>query len=543
MEGGYTPKELHFDKEAQNKLINGISKMANAVKSTLGPMGNTVIIESPEHTHGITVTKDGVTVAKSIALLDPVENLAVRMMREAADRTATLAGDGTTTAIVLTEALVKTGMELITDKDNKTEILRELLSETKVLIGELKKKSRTVTKKMLKDVATISANNDSEIGGIIAQTYNKVGENGIVTVERSQSSETYTETTDGLKIDRGYTTPLFINNHKKDECILEDVYILVSDAEITNLLTIETVLKPIIAEGKKILIVAPCSNNVINTLAANVMKNNLKICNITPPSFGYKQHELMQDIALTVGATYFSEKTGDDLSIIKFTDLGHAAKVIVGKDSTIVLKDNGETSVEVTERVEQLWEAHKLANKKGDKDFILSRIASLTGGIGVIYVGGNTDLEQKELYDRVDDAVCAVRSALLEGILPGSGLALYSFYIKYWDMSVGAGNLGNKNVSKSKKIAYAILASALRAPINQILDNAGLILEAIYPIEDNITYTRGYDVKNGVYGDMFKLGIIDPMKVTKTALQNAVSVAITILSTNAIVTMARSYES
>ena len=543
MEGGYTPKELHFDKEAQNKLINGISKMANAVKSTLGPMGNTVIIESPEHTHGITVTKDGVTVAKSIALLDPVENLAVRMMREAADRTATLAGDGTTTAIVLTEALVKTGMELITDKDNKTEILRELLSETKVLIGELKKKSRTVTKKMLKDVATISANNDSEIGGIIAQTYNKVGENGIVTVERSQSSETYTETTDGLKIDRGYTTPLFINNHKKDECILEDVYILVSDAEITNLLTIETVLKPIIAEGKKILIVAPCSNNVINTLAANVMKNNLKICNITPPSFGYKQHELMQDIALTVGATYFSEKTGDDLSIIKFTDLGHAAKVIVGKDSTIVLKDNGETSVEVTERVEQLWEAHKLANKKGDKDFILSRIASLTGGIGVIYVGGNTDLEQKELYDRVDDAVCAVRSALLEGILPGSGLALYSFYMKYWDMSVGAGNLADKNVSKSKKIAYAILASALRAPINQILDNAGLILEAIYPIEDNITYTRGYDVKNGVYGDMFKLGIIDPMKVTKTALQNAVSVAITILSTNAIVTMARSYES
>ena len=543
MEGGYTPKELHFDKEAQHKLINGISKMANAVKSTLGPMGNTVIIESPEHTHGITVTKDGVTVAKSIALLDPVENLAVRMMREAADRTATLAGDGTTTAIVLTEALVKTGMELITDKDNKTEILRELLSETKVLIGGLKKKSRTVTKKMLKDVATISANNDSEIGGIIAQTYNKVGENGIVTVERSQSSETYTETTDGLKIDRGYTTPLFINNHKKDECILEDVYILVSDAEISNLLTVETVLKPIIAEGKKLLIVAPCSNNVINTLAANVMKNNLKICNITPPSFGYKQHELMQDIALTVGATYFSEKTGDDLSIIKFTDLGHAAKVIVGKDSTIVLKDNGETSVEVTERVEQLWEAHKLANKKGDKDFILSRIASLTGGIGVIYVGGNTDLEQKELYDRVDDAVCAVRSALLEGILPGSGLALYSFYIKYWDMSLGAGNLADKNVSKSKKIAYAILASALRAPINQILDNAGLMLEAIYPIEDNITYTRGYDVKNGVYGDMFKLGIIDPMKVTKTALQNAVSVAITILSTNAIVTMARSYES
>jgi len=536
-QGGYTPKELHFSKEGQSKLINGISKMANAVKSTLGPMGNTVIIESPEHTHGITVTKDGVTVAKSIALLDPVENLAVRMMKEAADRTATLAGDGTTTAIVLTEALVLAGMELIREGDNKTEVLRELLAETKVLISQLKKKSRRVTKKMLRDVATISANNDSAIGKIIADTYNKVGENGIVTVERSQSSETYSETTDGLKIDRGYSSPLFINNHKKDECVLEDTYILVSDAEITNLLTIEGILKPIIAEGKKLLIVAPCSTNVINTLAANVMKNNLKICNITPPSFGYKQHELMQDIALTVGATYFSEKTGDDLSIISFDDLGHASKVIVGKDSTIVLKDSKQTTSEVNERVEQLWEAHKLASKKGDKDFILSRIASLTGGIGVIYVGGNTDLEQKELYDRVDDAVCAVRSALLEGILPGSGLALYSFYENYMDKSI------SNDSSKSKKIAYAILAHALRAPITQILENGGLELQAIYPIESNLDYSRGYDVKGGVYGDMFKMGIIDSMKVTKSALQNAVSVAITILSTNAIVTMARSYES
>tara|TARA_R110000772_G_scaffold104779_2_gene206275 strand:+ start:928 stop:2559 length:1632 start_codon:yes stop_codon:yes gene_type:complete len=538
-QGGYSPKELHFAKEGQEKLISGISKMAAAVKSTLGPMGNTVIIESPEHTHGITVTKDGVTVAKSIALIDPVENLAVRMMREAADRTASLAGDGTTTAIVLTEALVKSGMKNIAVTDNKTEILGELLSETKVLIKKLKKMSRPVTKRMLKDVATISANNNSEIGKIIADTYNTVGENGIVTVERSQTSETYNETTNGLKIDRGYTSQLFINNHKKDECILDDVHILVSDAEISNLLTIENVLKPIIAEGKKLLIVAPCSTNVINTLAANVMKNSLKICSITPPSFGYKQHELMQDIALTVGATYFSEKTGDDLSIINFSDLGHAAKVIIGKDSTIVLKDSKEDTEEVTERVKQLWDAHDLTSKKLDKEFILSRIASLTGGIGVIYVGGNTDLEQKELYDRVDDAVCAVRSALLEGILPGGGLSLYSYYYYYLDMSSAP------KISEAKKTAYAVLADALRAPLFQILDNAGLEELKIYPPKDKTLFTqgRGYDVKKGVYGDMFKMGIIDPMKVTKTALQNAVSVAITILSTNAIVTMARSYES
>jgi chaperonin GroEL len=537
-QGGYSPKELHFAKEGQEKLISGISKMAAAVKSTLGPMGNTVIIESPEHTHGITVTKDGVTVAKSIALIDPVENLAVRMMRQAADRTASLAGDGTTTAIVLTEALVKSGMKNISVTDNKTEILGELLSETKVLIKRLKKMSRPVTKRMLKDVATISANNNSEIGKIIADTYNTVGENGIVTVERSQTSETYNETTNGLKIDRGYTSQLFINNHKKDECILDDVHILVSDAEISNLLTIENVLKPIIAEGKKLLIVAPCSTNVINTLAANVMKNSLKICSITPPSFGYKQHELMQDIALTVGATYFSEKTGDDLSIINFSDLGHAAKVIIGKDSTIVLKDSKEDTEEVTERVKQLWDAHDLTSKKLDKEFILSRIASLTGGIGVIYVGGNTDLEQKELYDRVDDAVCAVRSALLEGILPGGGLSLYSDYYYYLDMSRAP------KVSETKKTAYAVLADALRAPLFQILDNAGLEELEIYPEKENHIFSegRGYDVKKGVYGDMIKMGIIDPMKVTRSALQNAVSVAITILSTNAIVTMARTYE-
>ena len=535
-QGGYTPKQLHFNKEGRQKLISGINKMASAVKSTLGPMGNTVLIESPEHTHGITVTKDGVTVAKSISLVDPVENLAVRMMKEAAEGTATIAGDGTTTAIVITEALVDAGITMIGKDYNKTEILRELTEYTQEIIQELGKISKPVTKKMLSDVASISANNDKKIGKIIADTYGKVGKNGIVTVEKSQTSETYNEVTDGLKIDRGYTSNLFVNNHKKDECILEDVHILVSDAEITNLLTIETVLKPIIQENKKLLIVAPCSNNVINTLAANVMKNSLKICNITPPSFGYKQHELMQDIALTVGATYFSEKTGDDLSIINFSDLGRASKVIVGGDSTIVIKDKEENEDKVEERVQQLWEAHDLANKKPEKDFLLSRIASLTGGIGVIYVGGNTDLEQKELYDRVDDAVCAVRSALLEGILPGSGLALYRFYATFFDRAY------NSKLSESKKIACAILSNALRAPLKQILQNAGLELDKIYNKEDTLAYTRGYDIVSESYGDMFKMGIIDPMKVTKTALQNAVSVAVTILSTNAIVTMARSYD-
>ena len=537
MNPGYTPKELHFSQQGRNHLIDGISKIANAVKSTLGPRGNTVLIESPEHTHGITVTKDGVTVAKAVSLMDPVENLAVRMMKEAADKTATLAGDGTTTAIVLTEALVKNGTCSLGEDTNRTEVLRALVDETKWVVNELRKKSHEVDKDKLRDVAIISANNDNKIGKIIADVYESVGEDGIVTVEKSQTSETYFETTNGIKVDRGYLSPLFINDQRKDECILEDVHILVSDAEINNILQIENILKPIIAEGKKLLIIAPCANNVTNTLAANVMKRNLKICAITPPSFGYKQHELMQDIALSVGATYFSEKTGDDLSIINFADLGHAAKVIVGRDSTVILKDETTTNqTEIEERVKELWVAHENATKKADKEFIESRIASLTGGIGVIYVGGNTDLEQKELYDRVDDAVCAVKSALEEGILPGSGLALYRMAQEF-EKKLMFSKIKNKNL----KIAYAILSQSLKAPLTQILANAGLDVKEVY--KDVKGWQKGYDLKNEKYGNLIKMGVIDPMKVTKSALQNAVSVAVTILSTNAIITMARSYES
>jgi chaperonin GroEL len=526
---GYTPKDLVFDSEGRKKLISGITKMANAVKSTLGPSGNTVLIESPNHTHGITVTKDGVTVARAVDLIDPVENLAVRMMKEAADRTATSAGDGTTTAIVLTEALVKGGLEMMEPTHNRTEVLRNMVDLTGKVVDKLKEKSKRVTNSMLIDVATISANNDREVGKIIADVYKAVGKNGIVTVEKSQTSATYSE---GLKIERGYSSPLFINDQKRDECILEDVMVMVADIEINNILQIEQVLKPIITEGKKLLIIAPCNTNVINTFAANVMKGNLKVCVIPPPNFGYKQHELMQDIAVSVGATYFSEKTGDDLSLINFGDLGHAAKVIVDRDKAILIKSSARSSAEkIEDRVKQLWDAHAVATKKGDKDFILERIASLTGGIGVIFVGGNTDLEQKELYDRVDDAVCAVRSALEEGILPGAGKALYEVDV----MAMLA-----DSPTREQETAAKILQSAMDTPLSQILANAGLCDTNIY--NKNMEEGYGYNLKTGQKGNLIEMGVIDPLKVTRSALENAVSVATTILSTNAIITMARSYE-
>ncbi len=534
-EPSYLPKSLEFGKKGRDKLIYGVMKMSRAVKSTLGPAGNTVLIESPNHTHGITVTKDGVTVARSVDLIDPIENLAVKMMKEAADRTATTAGDGTTTAIVLTEALVLAANERITDGLNRTEVLRCMVDISNQVVEKLKKMSKKVTNSMLLDVASLSANNDRTIGKIISEVYKDVGKNGIVTVEKSQTSETYAETTMGLKFDRGYMSSLFVNDQKKDECVFEDTMILVADIEIANILQLEGILKPIISEGKKLLIISPCNANVVNTMAANALKGNIKVCIVPPPNFGYKQHELMHDIAVSVGATYFSEKTGDDLSHINYGDLGHAAKVIVSKDKTVIIKSAFRANQEaIDERVAQLNEAYKNATRKGDKDFLLERIASLTGGIGVIFVGGQTDLEQKELFDRVDDSVCAVRSALEEGILPGAGRALDA---------INVDELVYERVfftTEELNVAIEIFKDALKAPLTQIIENAGLCVTNLY--NGGMSEYEGYNVKTGETGDLIKMGVIDPLKVTRSALQNAVSVAVTILSTNAIITMARSYD-
>jgi chaperonin GroEL len=310
---------------------------------------------------------------------------------------------------------------------------------------------------------------------------------------------------------------------------------LVADIEINNILNIEKALKPIISEGKKLLIISPCSGNVINTLAANVMKNGLKVCVIQPPNFGWKQKELMADIAFSLKASYFSEATGDDLSHVEFGDLGHAKKIIIGRDSSIIIKDEEGVDAEKTDtRVVELWEQHKVTKNPADQLFILERIAALKGGIGVIHVGGYTDLEQKEKFDRVDDAVCAVRSALQEGILPGGGIALYdeAERLEY-----------HPSKSPEEDAALKIFRNALRAPFEQIMINSGK------PIDLLKTYVNGsgkkigfgYDIKREKYGDLLEMGVIDPAKVTKSALANAVSVAITILSTNAIITLARTY--
>jgi len=537
----YIPKNLDFGDEGRKKLNQGITKISQAVKSTLGPRGRTVLIESTNHLGGLIITKDGVTVANDFFLDDAVENLSAQMMKEAARKTANTAGDGTTTAIVLTEAIVNAGNRHIDSGNNVSEVVKYINAYSKDVVNHLTKKSKKVTKDVLNDVATISANNDKDLGRIISDAYNKVGDNGIVTIERSQNHETYATVTNGIKVDRGYTSNLFVTDNKNDESVLEDVYILVCDQEISNLLQLEVLLKTIVSENKKLLIIGPCSTNVVQTLAANVMRNGLKLCNIMPPQFGYKQHELMQDIALSVGAKYFSEKTGDDLSLISFEDLGHADKIISGTTQTVIIKNNQMTE-EIKTRISDLKEQQANTDIVSDREFINERIASLSGSIGSIFVGANTDIEQKEKYDRVEDAVCAVRSALEEGIVKGGGLALFYSREDLYNKSFKL--MSKEAVNYDEITAINILLESLCSPLSQILQNAGLNIDEYYNVStlsDSwiLQQSSEYNVKTEEFGDFFEMGVIDPLKVTKTAFTNAVSVATTILTTNAIITHAR----
>lgn len=536
------PKQLLFEEEGRAKLMKGIEKLSKAVKKTMGPHGSTVLIESPTHTRGMTVTKDGATVARGIDLLDPVENLACRMMKDASSTTADIAGDGSTTAIVLAEAIIRLGNKILNEnpKLNKTEVLKNIKSISEEVIAGLRSKKIELTDELLLAVATISTNNDKEMGAIIAKAYKEVGQDGYVHFEKSKTFETYTEVTDGLRLDKGYISNYFINNQETEECIYEDnekgVKILVSDVEIKNLMA---QLTPPVVEAlmkQKLIILAPCTNQVVGAIIYNVEKVGINWCVVGTPSNGFRQQELLTDIAVSVGAKFFSAGSGDSLAGIKLEDLGTASKVVVGRDRTIIFRSNNpeviaKTKEDISKRVEQLKAAYLKSTKANEKEFILQRIATLTGGIGMIYVGGN-DMEQKELLDRVEDSVLAVRSAREEGVLPGGGLALWEeSFVKPKDPQ-----------TEERYAANEIIRQAIRTPLMQILENAGLTTSDIYSEAKARKPGYGYDVKAGVYGDMIKMGIVDPFKVERIALESAVSVAVTILSTDTIVSMYRELE-
>lgn len=523
-------KQLFFDNIGQNKLRNGIHKIAKAVGSTLGPRGNTVLLESEQHVGGITITKDGITVAKSINLYDPVENLAVRLVREASDRTSTVAGDGTTTSVVLTEAIIDAADEYVEETHNKAEVIRHINDITEGVLTYLDKKSKKVTKKLLSDVASISANNDRDLGELIADAFRQVN---VVTVDNSATPITYTDIIHGMKIDRGWSSKYFVTNEETEECVLENPFVLLSDVEINNLQAIEGALMPVIKQGRSILIIGNLSPNALNALNLNVAKKNIKACHILPPSMGWRKADLMKDLSIVLGARYYSDSTGDDLSLIDFDGLGRAAKIIVNKDRTIIMRHEATDDEAINEHLSALKSKHLESKTQYEKEFLQERIANIDGGVGVIYVGANSDIEQKEKYDRVDDAVRAVAAAIEEGILPGGGIALAN----------ASESIEDNSDDLNRQAAIDILKTALVVPFSTIMENAGLDkVEVAQPIINSGLDGYGYDLKNEKYGDMIKMGVIDPAKVTKNALKNAVSVATTILSTQVVITNMRQDE-
>jgi chaperonin GroEL len=514
-------KNVETGTVAREKLIKGVNIIANAVGSTLGAQGRTVLMESENHTAGIIVTKDGVSVSKGINLMDPTENLAVMIMREASEKTANSAGDGTTTSMVLAQAIIHAAMGTLTKEDNTTQVLRDVQSAALKVAEELTAMSTEITSDKLVDVATISANGDSEIGKIIADAYNQVGLSGVVTVESSATAETYAEVISGMKIDRGFASKYFVTDHKKQEAVMEKPYILVTDQPVTNINDILPILEFIHHGRGSLIIIGELDENALNTLNVNKIKSGLKVCTIIPPSFGYKRHQIMQDIAIATGAKYFSEQTGDNLLMATIDDCGRASKVVSSRFNTIIFDAEGAGD----ERVQELHEQLDVETQPTEKEFLKERIANLGGGVGVIKVGANSDIEQKEKKDRVDDAVCAVRAALEEGILPGGGVALKDI----------AANLDVDNKGTE------ILQMAMLSPMIKILSNAGIDVDGTDFDEGRQLSQEGIgvNVATGAYCHMMSVGIIDPTKVCKEALKNAVSVAVTLLSTETVITNAR----
>ena len=521
-------KEVHFEDTGREKLKSGIKKMKDAVGSTMGPMGRTVLIESEHHVGGITSTKDGVTVAKSINLYDPVENLAIMLMREAATKTATSAGDGTTTAIVLAEAMITEAEGHMDEKkNNRVEVTRHMTRIAEEIATSLEKSSVKVEGDTLFQVATISANNDPELGKLISEAYAEVGENGIVNVGESKTTKTYSTVTTGIHFDRGITSRFHITNEQKQIAELENVYILVTDLEIPSFKSIVKIMEHIVTEGKSLLVIGEASMDFSVTMNNNIHKGKIKAAQVLPPNFGYRREEMMEDLAAAVGARYISEKTGSDWGLVTIDDLGTAEKVVIEKDGTSIINSSADVNEATAKRIEDIKANLKKDDSEENQEFLKLRLAMLSGKVSTIHVGGKTTIEQKEKKDRVDDAVLATRAALEMGISPGGGIALID----------AVSNMPIPDEADSLT-AQLIMDSALMYPFKQIIKNSGRDPELILEV-DNIGNGKGYNPKTDETGDMIEMGVIDPTKVTVNALLNATSVATTILMTSAIITNIR----
>ncbi len=522
-------KKVIYGEDARARLKAGVDKLANAVKVTLGPRGREVIIEKKWGTP--LVTKDGVTVAKEIELKDPYENMGAQLVKEVASKTADVAGDGTTTATVLAQAIFTEGLKAIASGANPMDLKRGIDKAVEKVIEEIKALSIPVSgRKEIEQVATISANNDPEIGKIIADAMEAVGKDGVITVEESKSAQTTLETVQGMQFDRGYLSPYFVTNPDKMEAVLEDPFILIYEKKISNVKDLLPVLEQVVRAGKPILIIAEdVEAEALATLVVNHIKGVIRACAVKAPGFGQRRKDYLQDIAILTGGTAITEELGIKLESVTLDMLGRADKVIVDKDNTTIVGGKGSKD-NINARIEQIKKQIVETTSDYDREKLQERLAKLAGGVAIIRVGAATEAELKEKKARVEDAVHATKAAVEEGIVPGGGVALVR-------ASEALENLKMDN--PDQQVGVDIVKKACRTPLRQIASNAGfegyVVLEKVLQLGKEKGKNWGFDAAVGDYKDMVEAGIIDPTKVVRTAIQNAASVAGTMLTAEALV--------
>jgi chaperonin GroEL len=519
-------KDVKFSQDAREKMLRGVDILANAVKVTLGPKGRNVVIEKSFGAPRI--TKDGVTVAKEIELSDKFENMGAQMVREVASKQNDAAGDGTTTATVLAQAIVKEGAKSVAAGMNPMDLKRGIDLAVEAVTKELEKNSRKVTKSdEVAQVGTISANGDVAIGKMIAEAMQKVGNEGVITVEEAKSLETELDVVEGMQFDRGYLSPYFVTNADKMVAELEDPYVLIHEKKLTGLQAMLPVLEAVVQTGKPLLIVAEdVEGEALATLVVNKLRGGLKIAAVKAPGFGDRRKAMLEDIAILTGGTAISEDLGIKLENVTLNMLGRAKKVRIEKEATTIV-DGAGSKKDIEARVAQIKAQIEETTSDYDREKLQERLAKLAGGVAVIRVGGATEVEVKEKKDRVDDALNATRAAVLEGILPGGGVAL---------LRAAKALEGLKGANDDQRTGIDIVRKALEAPIRQIAENAGVEGSIVVgKVTDKADYAHGYDAQSDAYGDMFKLGIIDPTKVVRTAIQDAASVAGLLITTEAMI--------
>jgi chaperonin GroEL len=517
-------KTIAFDQEAREAIRRGVSKLARAVKVTLGPKGRNVILQKSFGSP--TVTKDGVTVAKEIDLEDVYENMGARMVREVASKTSDVAGDGTTTATVMAEAIFNEGLKAVVAGVNPLHLKQGIEKAVEDITAKLKELSISIkSKKEMAQVATVASNNDTEIGELLAGAMDKVGKDGVITVDESKSLKTEVEWVEGMQFDRGYLSPYFVTDSQKMDCVLEDCYILVFEKKIANIKELVPILEAVVNAGKPLLIVAEdVEGEALATLVINKLRGTFKCCAVKAPGYGDRRKAMLEDLAILTGGTAVFESLGLKLETLPLTDLGRAKRVVVDKDNTTIIEGAGK-SADIKARIDQIRREIAGSTSDYDREKLEERLAKLSGGVAKVNVGAATESEMKEKKARVEDALHATRAAVAEGILPGGGVALLR----------ASSQVTAKGLTQDQEVGYNIIVRACRAPVTQISSNAGqdgsVVCEKVLEGKGNF----GYNAATDVYEDLVKAGIIDPTKVTRTALQNAASVAILLLTSDALI--------